>query len=95
MECNELEIKRYLDKDLAQWAQESGTSAKWLTALLSILRYHGRNELPKDGRTLLQTPNNAEDFIISVPPGEYVSQFWGRSLIMIFQSIRISLSFIF
>lgn len=47
-----------LCKDLAGWAVESGCSRHTLNNLLSILRNHGINKLPKDSRTLLQTPRS-------------------------------------
>ncbi|KAL7388997.1 hypothetical protein ABVT39_024663 [Epinephelus coioides] len=48
-----------LRKDLASWATSTKQAHNSVNELLNILRKHGRN-LPKDARTLLQTPRHVE-----------------------------------
>lgn len=62
-----------LEADLVQWAVDFKVSHTVLTGLLSTLRRHGLSTLPKDGRTLLQSPQNVAKLIQIVKPGHYVS----------------------
>lgn len=61
-----------LELDLLEWAHECKVSHPVITALLKRLRKHGHTTLPKDGRTLLKTPQNIAHLIKSVEPGNYV-----------------------
>lgn len=61
-------------EDIRGWAQSFGINNKSLSALLTILHKHGHPNLPKDGRTLMQTPQNVGRLIIDVAPGRYVSK---------------------
>lgn len=59
---------------LRDWAVESGIKRRPLTALLKILRRReGMSDLPKDGRTLLQTPRKPHEQFPFTPmaPGNY------------------------
>nr|CAI5844559.1 unnamed protein product [Callosobruchus analis] len=47
-------------EDLKIWALSNKITHKATTELLLILRSHGKTELPKDGRTLLETPVHVE-----------------------------------
>lgn len=49
----------FLDK-LKLWALTNKITISALNGLLQVLREHGRDELPRDGRTLLKTPPTIE-----------------------------------
>lgn len=55
MNYSDIVIKRCLRTDLRDWTLKHHCPRAWLNDLLVILRNHGNN-LPKDYRTLLQTP---------------------------------------
>jgi len=57
-----------LHKDLAEWATTTNQTHAALNKLLGILRTHGHT-LPKDSRTLLQTPSGLE--IKNICGGQY------------------------
>lgn len=65
-----LQEKLSLLNDLTNWAITHKLTLISVTNLLKILRSHGMTELPKDARTLLQTP--AKTKIIEMGKG----QFW-------------------
>ena len=49
-----------LSEELAKWANASHSTRASVNELLRILRAHGHEHLPKDARTLLQTPRHVE-----------------------------------
>lgn len=61
-----------LAKDIQQLAQNFALSNAVVSAILIMLRKHGHSNLPKDARTLRQTPQNVGQKIIDVTPGKYV-----------------------
>lgn len=44
----------------------------FINDILLVLRNHGHNDLPKDSRTLMNTPRNVKDQIIDMKPGKYI-----------------------
>lgn len=63
-----------LTSELRTWAIEKNINKRAVTALLKILRSAGINSVPKDSRTLLETPRKVE--IINLAGGKY----WHNSL---------------
>lgn len=61
-----------LKQQLASWANTCKISHCHLTKLLKILRAHGHAQLPKNGKTILETPRNSGALIRTVEPGLYV-----------------------
>lgn len=55
--------------DIGTWAIDENVSHKSLHRLLQILRKHTNYDLPKDPRTLLQTPQSTQ--IIQIEGGDY------------------------
>lgn len=60
-------------EELAEWAIHSRTKLSALSELLLILRKFGFNFLPKDARTLLETPRGRKASVRSVHPGKYIN----------------------
>ena len=58
-----------LSDDLCEWASKHKLTRVALNDLLSLLRKHG-HELPKDSRTLLNTPSQVEN--IAKCGGKYI-----------------------
>lgn len=58
-----------LSSHLRTWAIEKNINKRALTALLKILRSAGFTSLPKDSRTLLETPRKVE--IVDLAGGKY------------------------
>ena len=56
------EEPKCLSTDLASWAIRNKHSRISVCELLDILQRHGHHQLPKDARTLLQTPNTVHIF---------------------------------
>ncbi|XP_029680869.1 uncharacterized protein LOC115246291, partial [Formica exsecta] len=56
-------------QDLTNWAVQFQISHTAVTALLSILRNHGFDNLPKNSKTMLETPKYTN--VRRVTPGEY------------------------
>lgn len=75
---------------LASWANENRISTRAINSLLSILNSSGMNSLPKDYRTLLQTPVNVE--IKNIAGGEYWFNGLEKSLRVVFSAIDKDLS---
>ena len=59
-----------LSNSLRQWAVKYQVPHTSLTSLLSILQFHGHPELPRDGRTLLQSLRNVD--VKKLGGGEFV-----------------------
>lgn len=59
-----------LSKELASWATTNQCRREPLNELLEILRRHGHDSLPKDARTLLQTPRQVST--INKCSGQYI-----------------------
>nr|CAH7769402.1 unnamed protein product [Callosobruchus chinensis] len=55
-QINVIEKQISLLDGLKSWALHNKIPVKAVSELLGILRAHGKSELPKDGRTLLETP---------------------------------------
>lgn len=60
-----------LKTDIRNIVLEGKLTQKLSNKLLSVLRKHGHNELPKDRRTLLKTPRNTSLKLESVGEGQY------------------------
>lgn len=56
-DCNADGDHIFVDK-LRNWSMNNRVTAKAMTELLGILRFAGFNFLPKDSRTIMQTPKN-------------------------------------
>ena len=67
---HEEEPTNNIKEDIANWSLKFNISHEAISALLVILQKSNPN-LPKDARTLLKTPKNAQ--IIPIRGGEYVS----------------------
>lgn len=74
-----------LRNELAKWASQYTISSRAINSLLSILIASGVHSLPKDYRTLLQTPVNVK--IEDIAGGEYWFNGLEKSLRAIFSKI--------
>lgn len=83
MEADELEFDvdvyiKTLNFKLRKWAVKNNIKLLALTELLKILKEKGHRSLPKDARTLLQTPKNVE--IRKMGSGQYWYGGMGKKL---------------
>lgn len=61
-----------LTNELCKWANEFQINQIALTSLLQVLSRHGHNDLPRDARTLLNTPRSGTHDIKTLSKGQYV-----------------------
>ncbi|KYN14547.1 hypothetical protein ALC57_13244, partial [Trachymyrmex cornetzi] len=61
-----------LADELCNWANEFQINQNALTSLLRILSRHGHDDLPRDARTLLNTPRPGTHDVKTLSKGEYV-----------------------
>lgn len=61
-----------LTNELCKWANEFQINQIALTSLLQVLSRHGHNDLPRDARTLLNTPRPGTHDIKTLSKGQYV-----------------------
>lgn len=64
--------KRTLINDLRSWVMQQNISHTAINSLLEILRTHNHFELPRDERTLMQTPKKATQNIKNVNNDFYI-----------------------
>jgi len=62
----------HLASDLCKWANEFQINQVALTSLLQVLSRHGHNDLPRDARTILNTPRPGTHNIKTLSKGQYV-----------------------
>lgn len=60
------------ENDLRVCFAKHHASQNLINDMLSILRKQGHKTLPVDARTLMRTPRNRNEFIISIKPGNYI-----------------------
>lgn len=78
-----------LTLELRSWAIDKNINKRAVTELLKILRSAGINFLPKDSRTLLETPRNVE--IIDLGGGKYWHNGLRNCLIQVFSQLSLDL----
>lgn len=81
--------KSHLQNDLRTWAIEKNINKRAVTALLKILRSAGINFLPKDSRTLLETPRQVN--IVNLAGGRYWHNGLDKCLTGIFSKLSMNL----
>lgn len=64
--------KNSLGDDLRLCFIKHHANQNFINNILSVLRGHGHDDLPKDSRTLMNTPRNVKDHIIYMNPGKYI-----------------------
>lgn len=78
-----------LNQALRTWAIEKNINKRAVTALLKILRSAGVHSVPKDCRTLLETPRKVE--IIHLAGGKYWHNGLENCLIQVFSQLSSNL----
>lgn len=64
--------KKSLGDDLSHCFLKHHANKNFINYILSVLGSHGHSELPKDARTLMNTPRSHRNQIINMKPGKYI-----------------------
>lgn len=78
-----------LSNDLRTWAIKTNITKRTLTSLLKILHNFGIKSLPKDSRTLLETPRNVQ--IVEQAGGKYWHNGLENCLVEVFSKLTSNL----